>query len=699
MTEATHAKDTASAVVYVVSDRNETVAHRGETVAWIDKILTESGIPARVAHIPQAQGLGEAVADGPPSVLCLEAGVDDMDSERLLGLAAAVSPPSPILIFNGQMSDAQRAHWIENGAFDVVALDPPVLLRRRLEQAVEYALRGADLTRTRQRLSQAQRRLDVLSSQNQEAEVGLRDGVTINANSAFAQLFGFADAETANGIEFSTLVAERDRERVADALGQIDDKSVDSTLVFEAAACNGKVYPVRALLHRGISEGGGPRINLVMQAVELAATREPHRHGSYDGRLALHRLLASLESRDPDRVAGLIFVGVDDIANLQARVGLAHGDLLLQEAGLFLLQGLRDLDRCFRFGAGEYVLLIERHSEGEIREAAERLHHSLSDEVFGADTHSASVTASMAYTVLSGDTADHDHRLLAIMQKAYALRAEGGNACEACIGEQPNDDDSVSVSVQRWATLLKQGLAEDRFSLAYQAITSLAGDSQPYFDVLIRYIDDRGALVRAGEFMPAADQAGMMPDIGRWVTQRAIDVIWQQRAKDMHMALFIKLSSATLAAGTDFTNWLQRTMDSRPFDRSSILFCVREDDLRAQTQSAQTLCEEVTRLGCRVAMTHYGSTPKSLEFLDTIPTSFIKLSPDFARRVLGGEQDERLAGVISGAKERGIPLIAEHVEDANSMAHLWQAGINYVQGHFIQEPDTQALSQDEARMI
>ncbi len=695
MTEAIHAKDTT--VIYVVSNRSETVAHRGETVGRIDTILSEAGIPARVTHVPQAQDLGEAVVADSPAVLCLEAGVDDKDSERLLGLATAVSPRAPILILNGQMSDSQRAHWIENGAFDVVALDPPTLLQRRLEQAVAHAVRGAELNQTRKHLSQAQRRLDVLLSQDQEAEVGLTAGITMSANSAFAQLFGFADADTANGIEFSSLVAESDRERVTDAFAQINHEGVDSALIFDAAARNGQVYPVRALLHRGISEDDSQRINLVMRAVESPPARETARHGSYDGRLALHRLLASPASRAQEWGAGLIFVAVDEIDELQARVGLAHGDLLLQEAGLFLLQGLRDIDRCFRFGAGEYVLLIERHSEGEIREAAERLHQGLSKEVFGDDTHSASVTVSMAYTVLSGDAAHQDQRLLAVMQKAYALRADGGNACDACVGEQPGGTESVSV--RRWAALLKQGLAEDRFSLAYQAITSLAGDSQPYFDVLIRYIDDRGALVRAGEFMPAADQAGMMPDIDRWVTQRAIDVIWQQRAKDMHMALFIKLSSATLAAGTDFTNWLQRTMDSRPFDRSSILFCVREDDLRAQTQSAQTLCEEVTRLGCRVAMTHYGSTPKSLEFLDTIPTSFIKLSPDFARRVLGGEQDERLASVISGAKERGIPLIAEHIEDANSMAHLWQAGVNYVQGHFIQEPDTQALSQDDTRMI
>lgn len=424
---------------------------------------------------------------------------------------------------------------------------------------------------------------------------------------------------------------------------------------------------------------------------------ETGRRVSHDGRLALHRVLAAQVAGDPERTLGLIFVAVDDVADLQARIGLAQSDLLLQEAGLFLLQGLRDADRCFRFGAGEYVLLVERASHSEIGDAAAHLHQGLSSEVFDDGAHSASLTISIAWSVLAGDGEDNDRRLLAVMQKAYALREAGGNACEVCADEQ--NDGTGRVSENRWVTLLKQGLEQDRFSLAYQSITSLAGDSQPYFDVLIRYIDDQGSLVRAAEFMPAAEQAGMMPEIDRWVTQRAVDVIWQQRAKDQHMALFIKVSPATLAAESDFTPWLERTLASRPFDRSNILFCVREDDLRTQTRSAQQFCTEVTRLGCRVAVTQYGSTPKALQLLDTVSASFIKLSPDFARQVLGGEQDERLSRMISGAKERGIPLIAEHIEDANSMAHLWQAGVNYVQGHFIQEPDTQALARDDPNIV
>ena len=421
--------------------------------------------------------------------------------------------------------------------------------------------------------------------------------------------------------------------------------------------------------------------------------RAPSEHedtSSLDGRLALHRALA----RDlaADRVSGLLLVAIDEIDVLQTEYGVAGADRLLLEATLFVLESLDGSDRCFRFAAGETAIIVERDSREQVVATAEYLHSVFDGEDFGSGDDGGQpvrLTASVAASVLAGDAAARDAQLKRVMERAYALRLAGGDACDDCT--QSGHAENAPAEADDWASKLRQALADNRFSLAYQGITSLAGDSQPYFDVLVRYIDDGGALVRPGLFLAAAEQTGLMPEIDRWVTRRAVDVIAQQSAQGRQVSLFIKLSAATIGAGGEFLHWLQDAIPGDDATRHGVIFCLREQDARSQSRAARTLAAELQALKFRIALTHFGGSAQAAQMLDDLPAAFVKLSPDFAKQLATGA-DERLDNIVAATRDRQIPLIAEQIEDANSMAHLWQAGVNYVQGHFIQEPDTEALA-------
>ncbi|ROO28658.1 EAL domain-containing protein [Salinisphaera orenii] len=622
-------------------------------------------------------------------------------ARRALALLRNLADDAPILLFVTAEAGLDALQAVAEGAWDLCPLDDASTLNRRVAQAMEIGHSRLARHDLGQRLVHAQRRLDVLLSQGEDARASLIDGRIVDASPAFARLLGLADVADANGLDLLDAVAEHERGRVEEAIAQVAREHTDTSMVFDLATREGRRQPVRALFQPGVDEPGGrQRVSAVFQASDQgrAPIANAPQRPLHDGRMALHKVLAHTDARSPERVPGLIFVATDEISTLQDRMGLAQSDLVLQELGLFLLENLRGEDRVFRFGAGEYVLLVERHSSREIAESAERLHQMLSEEIFGDERHSATLSASVAHIPLvAGGVHGADQRLRMVMDAAYDLRAEGGNACRACESPEPEHADP-EADAQQWVPRLQQALARDRFSLAYQSITSLAGDSQPYFDCLLRYVDDRGALVRPGEFLGAAEQAGLMPEIDRWVARRAIAVIDQQRAKDAHITLFVKLSAATLSNADAFVAALREAVRERAIPRHQLILSLREDDVRAQTHAARALARTLDEDGFRVALTHYGSTPKAIQVLDNLPAAFIKLAPDFARQVLGGNEDGQLGAIIANARERQIPLIAEQIEDANSMARLWQAGVNYVQGHFIQEPDTEALAHTENRL-
>ncbi len=659
-------------------------------------VLEDSDDPVDLVRAEDPTQLGEQDAISGVAVVALHCHADDSRARRELGLVHGLAGVAPILVLDNADAGVDASTAREDGAWDMVATADRELLRLRLRQALEVGRVRVELQDAAQRLNQTQRRLDVLLSHGQDARATLVGQRVAEPSPAFARLIGVKDIESARGIDLLDRVAPHDRSRFSEALDQVATQQSDASLVFDLTTHLNHRQSVRALLTPGVAEKSDERrTNVVLQLVDSEnGAGDGSRGPALDGRMALHSVLSQTVSRAKEYVLGMVFVAVDEVAGLQDQYGLAESDLLLQEVGLYLIQALRGEDRVFRFAAGEYVMIVERHSANEIEEFAQSLQGALAEEAFGDEHQSAALTASLAYCVLSGGSSQNDAHLQRLMNAAYELREQGGNACRKCTVDSPADASAGAHDV--WVQRLRDGLDQDRFSLAYQGVTSLAGDSQPYFDVLLRYVDDRGALVRPGEFLPAAEHAQMMPDIDRWVVQRAIDVIWQQKAKNTEIILFVKLSPATIEAGDAFTEWLAQAIEQRSIDPSALIFSFREDDVRSNSRASGQLAQALADAGYRVALTHYGSTPKAVQILDRMPAHFIKLAPDFARQILGREQDERLAHIIASARERGIPLIAEQIEDANSMARLWQAGINYVQGHFIQEPDTEALADDTA---
>ncbi|MES1925065.1 response regulator receiver modulated diguanylate cyclase/phosphodiesterase [Salinisphaera sp. T31B1] len=655
--------------------------------------LAEIDPALEIVHASAPAEAADSHTNAPAAVYCLGCDTEPEAAQRALGLIRGVAGSAPIVMIDAGEAGLTLETAVADGAWDLVALGDRARLQTRLGQAVELGRVRHELLEAGQRLNQSQRRLDVLLSQGQDARATLDVTRIIDPNAAFARLIGVADIDSVRGMDLLDRTAPADRGRVAEGVEQVVRHNSDTTLSFDLVTRHGHRQPVRAVLSPGVSESEERHsVNLVLQATdkEHLPLPEASRRTALDGRMALHAILRQVAGRAKERVLGLIFIAVDDAPVLQSDLGLAEADLLLQEVGLFLLQAVREEDRIFRFGNGEYVMLVERHSANELAESARQLRASLADEIFGDGRHSASLSATLTYSVLSGTAADNAQRLQTLMNTAYQLRADGGNLCQECtIGAADGDADQGMQA--EWIARLRQAMTHDRFSLAYQGITSLAGDSQPYFDVLLRYVDDRGALVRPGEFLAAAEKADLMGGIDQWVTRRAIDVIWQQQAKDIHIALFVKLSAATIAATDEFLAWLKQTLAARAIARQNLIFSIREEDARGQIVQARRLATELEALGFRMALTHYGSTAKAIQVLDKMPASFIKLSADFARQILAAGDDERLAQIIASARERDIPLIAEQIEDANSMARLWQAGVNYVQGHFIQEPNTDVL--------
>jgi EAL domain-containing protein (putative c-di-GMP-specific phosphodiesterase class I) len=238
-------------------------------------------------------------------------------------------------------------------------------------------------------------------------------------------------------------------------------------------------------------------------------------------------------------------------------------------------------------------------------------------------------------------------------------------------------EDGVTASIER-------ALETDGFTVMYQPIISLMGDSQEHYSVLVRLRGEHDRLLTAHELLGPAARAGSLPDVDRWVMQRAFQEQARRRRLGQKVSLFLSLSKEIVQD----ERLLISICDSlREFEirGSWVTFQFQQSEALALGDKWTLLADGLKRIQCRICVNQVGLTDDTEQAMDTMQADFVKFAPELAIG-LATEQaiQKRLLQLINSAQERGVKTIVTGVEDARSLALLWSTGIAYVQGNFLQ---------------
>ncbi len=242
-----------------------------------------------------------------------------------------------------------------------------------------------------------------------------------------------------------------------------------------------------------------------------------------------------------------------------------------------------------------------------------------------------------------------------------------------------------SAADGHWAEAVRAALSEHRFRLVYQPISSLSGHPGALFGVFVRLIDSQGREVLPGEFLATARAADLGAALDRWVLSRAAHVIAEQDDVS-HPHLFVKLLPETLT-DPGFTTWLGERLRAEGADGRRLVLEISHAALRDQREPLGRLRAAMAPLGCALALEHYDDE------LDTAPGSdgagfqYLKLSHRLTEHIATDpDRLARIGRVTAHCRGGGILTVASLVQDAAALSTLWQAGVDYIQGYFMQAP-------------
>ena len=250
-----------------------------------------------------------------------------------------------------------------------------------------------------------------------------------------------------------------------------------------------------------------------------------------------------------------------------------------------------------------------------------------------------------------------------------------------------NEETSSPIDDQAIRQRLQQALAENRFRLVYQPIVPLHAQPAERYEVLIRMIDENGAEVPPASFMPVAEKAGLMSQIDRWVIGAAMMTLAKQHEAGKETSLLVKLSSESVA-DQYLVAWIGERLTGLHLPGDTLIFEIKESCVMRNPEAAKQLINGLKQLHCRTALGHFGSDPRSLDYLEQLHVDFIKLAGTFVDNLSGDTKSQAMVkAVVQTAHDLGTLTVATFVQDASKMATLWQCNVDYIQGYFLQAPD------------
>ncbi len=253
----------------------------------------------------------------------------------------------------------------------------------------------------------------------------------------------------------------------------------------------------------------------------------------------------------------------------------------------------------------------------------------------------------------------------------------------------PKKSSEPDAELKPMGPLVAEALSEDgraELRLAYQPIISLMGDNQENYSILVRLLDADQQLHEAKAFIGAASATGRMGDIDRWVISRAIAEVGKHRANGHKFNFFVNIGEETLQ-DPELIIWICDLLRDLDVRSSWLTFQFREEEAVRNLTAVSRLVGELKQIKCRIALSGCGQLDDPQMLMQKLPLDFVLLAQDFARDLAEDKaKQERLTLFANQAQEVKVKSIVTGVEDAQALTVLWTAGVDYVQGNFLQKP-------------
>jgi len=663
-----------------------------DDVALINSTLRDAGHAAHCHWIAKPRDIGETLADELVELLILNCDRFPDSVRQVIKQKDRHNPEIPVIALKDEATEGAIQQAMDEGACDLVSIGN----KERLKSVVSRELRALRVERalnsTIHSATEYKKQLKDYMQSSTDAIALVEEGIVTDTNHAWLKLFRAASNDEVLGLPLMDSFESESQAAIKGALvAAIAGKwAAGEKLIAKSHVTSEDTNEVHLQFRKFVFDNG-PCVQVRIsppdkgrqeptKLVHDALKRDPttllyHRAQFVD------RITKRLRKKPSAGLHALAYVKIDKFSAVRDKVGILNSDEVLAQFAEAVRKRMHPRDVAGRFDGTALMVLLERGSPRDAEVWGKQLCEHIRKQTFEVEDRSAQLTCTVGVCP-ANEVFSSLEQFVAATIGAYDLGKEaGGNT--VFLSDAAKEDTKQQEFDAIWVKHLKSALMENRFRLAQLPIAGLRSDGVEMYDLLVRMLDEQGNSVLRAEFLPAAERNNMMKPVDRWTIKAAIDFCGESEAD----RVFVRLSKQSILDATTIP-WMDQEFDKHKFDCSRLVMQIPERDAAKHIKQTRAVVSKLRKMGVGFAIEHYGVDQERFQILDILKPDYIKIDGELMHTLMTDTgMQAGVEKIVRAAHERKIKTIAERVENANAMAVLFQLGLDYMQGHYVHEPE------------
>jgi len=660
-------------------------------VERIVSVFRNAGNATRVMQVTTEDELKKAIVnDSWDLLLCAQSSKLNAKEAITVIVRSGQDIPVVCLVENRTVDD--EVSYIAAGAAAVLptANDELMVLicMRELKHIYSrYAQREAEIA-----LHESEKRCELLLDSSRDAIAYIHDGMHVYGNRTYLEMFGYENSEDLEGIPIIDLIKPEEQGKLRKFIKDYQNHNTDeNNFVCQAISLNDP-EPFEARMHFSpASYDGEECIQVVIRSItEDKELEEKLREmssqdlvtGLYNRKYFLGLLDNAAErALKKSQTTSVAYIKLDKYQSILNDIGLAGMDSLITDIATMLRDLFQESAQISRFSSDVFALIMPDASPEELSGKLNGFMQQVADKMFEINSRTVKATLSIGIASFNSTSTNVD----TVLERAHQCATGAGDNNLRVY--DPAVELAEAAAKGNVVAQIKYALKNNKFKLLYQPIISLRGDKTENYQVLLRMIDNEGDYISPDSFLKVAIESGLGDKVDRWViinTLRNLDKV-QKSKGGKKMKMFIHLTSASLQDKT-FLPWLSQVLRSVRLAADSLVFCIDEKDAVTYLKHAHFTLQGFMKLHCGSALNQFGKSEDPFYVLKYLQVNYVCIDGDLAQGISSSEGVENLKKLINQLQTQQKPCIIPFVENAGSLASLWQVGAHYIKGNYLQAP-------------